>query len=198
MIGPLDDDSSVPIQAVVDIHAAVSVVNIGTGPVGASTDHTAVCSMYFMTTRGRRMTGEGSRRSWTPRSTARTAGAGMGSAKTTARARATRTSSRRTMRSVRRRTVRAPATRSSRRRTVRASAARSSRRRPMGSATTWSTRSVWAPASRCARMPSGRRIVGRRRGCLLFFTGDTHRRVGDSQGEQQTRRSQGSVQRADL
>ena len=192
MIGPLDDDSSVPIQAVVDIHAAVSVVNIGTGPVGASTDHTAVCSMYFMTTGGRRMTGEGSRGSRTSRSTARTAGTGMRSAKTTARAGATRTSGGRTMRGIRRGTVSASATRGTRRRTMGSTRGGTVR----SSTTRGTTRTVRAleTATRSAGMSRGRRVVGWRR-CLLLLlvTGDANRRVGYSQGEQQTRRSQGSL-----
>lgn len=200
MIGPLDDDSSVSIQAVVDIHTAVSVVNIGTRPVGASTDHTAVCSMYFMTTGGRRMTGEGSRGSGTSRSTARAAGAGMRSAKSTARARATRTSGGRTMRAIGRRTMRGI-----RGGTVSGSATRGTRRRTMGSirggavrssTTRGTTRAVRGleTATRSAGMSRGRRVVGGRR-CLLFLlvTGDANRRVGYSQGEQQTRRSQGSL-----
>ena len=192
MIGPLDDDSSVSIQAVVDIHAAVSVVNIGTRPVGASTDHTAVCSMYFMTTGGRRMTGEGSRGSGTSRSTARAAGAGMRSAKSTARARATRTSGGRTMRGIRGGTVSGSATRSTRRRTVGSTRSRTVR----SAATRGTTRTVRGleTATRSAGMSRGRRVVGwRRRLLFLLVTGDASRRVGYSQGEQQTRRSQGSL-----
>ena len=192
MIGPLDDDSSVSIQAVVDIHTAVSVVNICTRPVSASTDHTAVCSMYFMTTGGRRMTGEGSRGSRTSRSTARTAGTGMRSAKTAARAGATRTSGGRTMRGIRRGTVSASATRGTRRRTMGSTRGGTVR----SSTTRGTTRTVRAleTATRSAGMSRGRRVVGWRR-CLLLLlvTGDANRRVGYSQGEQQTRRSQGSL-----
>jgi hypothetical protein len=201
MIGPLDDDSSVSIEPVVDIHAAVSVVNIGTGPVGASTDHTAVCGMYFMTTGGRRMTGEGSRRRRTSRSTAGAAGAGMRSAKSTARARATRTSGGRTMGAIGRRTMRGI-----RGGTVSGSATRSTRRRTVGSTrggtvrsaatrgTTRTVRSLETATRSAAGMSRGRRVVGWRR-CLLLLlvTGDANRRVGNSQGEQQTRRSQGSL-----
>ena len=59
VIWAFDNNPPVSIQSMMDVHAPMCVVNIGTGTIGSRTDHAAIRSVYFMTTRWRRMTSEG-------------------------------------------------------------------------------------------------------------------------------------------
>jgi hypothetical protein len=156
-----------------DIHAAVNVVNIGTGTVSSRTDHAAIRGVHFMTARWRRMTGEGPRRSRASCSASSTTGsAGMhstGSARMPSATRPTRCGMARAARvsrcGVPHRAARVsgcgvphPTTRICRRRMPRARAtrARSARRRsvrrvscrPVRSARRWAVHSARAPTTR--------------------------------------------------